>query len=167
MKKLLILFFSLIVFSFSFSEADYLKGVDAEKIKNILINDGFKFEEVETSYFFQKRNGKFEQRVDFYFVDEGLYQLEVVSCHFHTKPEESTIKNELDRITQKIIAGIDNKPLKDEMIKALNKMPANSPEVRPGKMDDLEKLYKYYEVGDYSVDTVNGKNEKSIKISCD
>ena len=46
MKKLLVLFFSLIIFSFSFSEADYLDGVDAEKIKSIMINNGFKFKEV-------------------------------------------------------------------------------------------------------------------------
>lgn len=167
MKKLLVLFFSLIIFSFSFSEADYLDGVDAEKIKSILVNDGFKFKEEEDYYFFEKRNGKFEQRVDIYFSDKKPYDINIVSCHFHVKPEQTMIKTELDRITQKISDGIKNKLLKEEMIKALNKMPATSPKIRPGNMDDLEKINKYYEVGDYSIKTSNMETEKSITISCD
>ena len=77
------------------------------------------------------------------------------------------IKTELDRITQKISDEIKNKLLKEEMIKALNKMPVISPKIRPGNMDDLEKINKYYEVGDYSIKTSNMETEKSITISCD
>lgn len=167
MKKLLILFFSLMIFSFSFSEATFLQGVDTEEIKNILVKDGFQFKSVDQYYFFEKRNGKFEQRVDIYFSNGKPYDIDIVSCHFHTTPNQETVKIKLKEMVEKINKGINNKLLKEEMIKALNKMPATSPKIRPGNMDDLEKINKYYEVGDYSINTSNMETEKSIKISCD
>ena len=167
MKKLFILFFSLIIFSFSFAEAIYLEGVDTQRIKNILLNDGFKLKEMDDYYFFEKRNGKFEQRVDIYFSDKRPYDINIVSYHFHVKPEQAVIKKELDKITQKISNEIENKLLKDKMIKVLDEMPATTPKIRPGNMDDLEKVNKYYEVGDYSIRTSNMETEKSITISCD
>lgn len=167
MKKLFILFFSLIIFSFSFAKASYLEGVDTQKIKNILLNDGFKLKEMEDYYFFEKRNGKFEQRVEVYFIDKKPYDINIVSCHFHKTPEQIIVKKELDRTIQKISNEIKNKLLKDKMIKVLNEMPAISPKIRPGNMDDLKKINKYYEVGDYSIRTSNMETEKSITLSCD
>ena len=169
MKKMLILIFNLIIFNLSFSTEVYLKGVDSEKIKKNLINEGFKFEYIDKEYsFFEKMNGEFEQRVDFYFMHEKLYGIGITSSHFHSAPNQKIIKTELENMVKEISLGIENNVIKEELAKAIKKITINSPD------ENLESSAKYLEqninthkVGSYLIDIFDTAEEKSIEISCD
>lgn len=54
MKKILFLALFFAVVSLSFSKELFLKKIELEKIKNILVNDGFVFNDENTYYFFEK-----------------------------------------------------------------------------------------------------------------
>ena len=171
MKKLLILFFSLIAFSFSFSKADYLEGIDIVKIKEILIKENFEFKSGEYEdlnfYFFERKKGKFQQKVDIYFTNGKPFELQINSYHFHRKPEQLIMKQYLDLVTEKIGEGIENEVIKRQMAEMLREMPDIAQEVRPGKIKDIEKNIRHFETKDYYIKTSNMESEKSIAISCD
>lgn len=169
MKKILILLFNLIIFNLSFSTELYLKGIDSEKIKKILINEGFKFEYVDKDYsFFEKMKGESEQRVDVYFMHEKIYGIGITSSHFHSTPNQKIIKAELENMVEKISLGIENNIIKAELVKAIKKITINSPNENlksSGKY--LEQNINTHKVGSYIIDIFDTAEEKSIEISCD
>lgn len=167
MKKIMILLLGLALFNLSFSDGTYLKGVDANKIKNVLEKDGFEFDEDGEYYFFKKRNEKFEQKIDIFFYDEEPYSVNISSYHFHTNPNQEAIKNNLSNMVKKVNSGISNETIKKGLLNSLNKMPSKAPKGEPGTKDYIEKVNKLYEIGDYYIRTMNVNTEKSINLSCD
>lgn len=167
MKKLLMLLLGLLIFNLSFSDETYLKGIDVDKIKNVLEKDGFEFDEDGDYYYFKKRNERFEQKIDIWFYEEKPYSIDIASYHFHMNPDQETIKNNLSNMVKKVNSGISNETIKKGLLNSLNKMPSKAPEGEPGTRDYIEKVNKLYEIGDYYIRTMNVNTEKSINLSCD
>lgn len=167
MKKIIILLLGLVLFNLSFSDGTYLKGVDVNKIKNVLEKDGFEFDEDGEYYFFKKRNEKFEQKIDIWFYDEKPYSIDIASYHFHMNPNQEAIKNNLSNMVKKVNSGISNETIKKALLNSVDKMHSKAPQGEPGTKDYIEKVNKLYEIGDYYIRTMNTNTEKSINLSCD
>lgn len=158
MKKLLILFFSLMIFSFSFSKVDYLKGISLEKIETRLLNDDFTLDKDKEVYSFRRKEDSYTQMV-IISLDKGKpFSIEMTSSDLRSVTNEDIVMDELISMAIYIRdAIIANKTLYTGLTNIVNEMPS-------GKTDAAIETHK---VGNYFIHVLNKKNRKRITISCD
>ncbi|MDD7411306.1 hypothetical protein [Fusobacterium gastrosuis] len=146
--------------------------LNIKKIDEILIAKGFKktyseYEDIKNIRYIKEIN-KFDIEVIIAskVIDKKNYfhDLSIYSRHFHTKPSNEEIKLNLDTFSKIINDQILVPDLQAIITTATNKLPIEVPKYKAGNLDDVQKLYNYYNIKEYSITTYNGKTEKSITI---
>ena len=73
MRKFLFLILFFTVYIFTFPQEEFLKKVELEKVKNILIESGFSFRDEGTYYFFERKTGKLNEKIDILLKDHVYF----------------------------------------------------------------------------------------------
>ena len=165
MKKILFLTLFFAVVSLSFSKELFLKKIELEKIKSILVNDGFVFNDENTYYFFEKRNGKLSEKIDILLKDkETPYGIGIIVSCYKLETDQVELKKRLISLVEELNEGIIDKDLKDKIIDSLNKIPEAPAQDELDIIPYMKKTNSVYKNGDYYIITASRESEKNIKI---
>lgn len=165
MKKFLFLILFLGVYIFTFSKEEFLKKIELEKVKNILIENGFSFKDEGTYYFFERKAGKLNEKIDILLKNKEIpYGIGIiVSCH-KLDSNQTKLKNTLIDLVEKMGEGILDRELKERMLNSLKKMPEKAIKNNDGIVSYIKKTSNMTENKDYSIIIANRENGKSIKV---
>lgn len=165
MKKFLFLILFFTIFVFSFSKEVFLKKIELEKIKTILIGNGFIFKDESTYYFFERREGKLNEKVDILLKDDEIpYGIGIiVSCH-NLNVDQLKLKKRLIILVETLNEGIIDNELKNNMMESLKKMPEETSMKELDIVPYMKKTNNIYDNGDYYIVTASRESGKSIKI---
>lgn len=165
MKKILFLALFFAVVSLSFSKELFLKKIELEKIKSILVNDGFVFNDENTYYFFEKRNGKLSEKIDILLKDkETPYGIGIIVSCYKLETNQVELKKRLISLVEELNEGIIDKDLKDKIMDSLNKIPEAPAQDELDIVPYMKKTNNIYKNGDYYIVTASRESEKNIKI---
>ncbi len=165
MKRFIFLILFFTVYIFTFSKEEFLKKVELEKVKNILIENGFSFKDEDTYYLFERKTGKLNEKIDIILKDREISNEIgiIVSCH-KLNSNQGKLKSTLIDLVEKISEGILDKELKEKMLTSLKVMPEeaikNNDEIAPY----IKKTSNMTNTEDYSIIIANRENGKSIKV---
>lgn len=165
MKKFLFLILFLGVYIFTFPKEEFFKKIELEKVKNILIENGFSFKDEGTYYFFERKAGKLNEKIDILLKNKEIpYGIGIiVSCH-KLDSNQTKLKNTLIDLVEKMGEGILDRELKERMLNSLKKMPEKAIKNNDGIVSYIKKTSNMTENKDYSIIIANRENGKSIKV---
>ena len=165
MKKFLFLILFLGVYIFTFPKEEFFKKIELEKVKNILIENGFSFKDEGTYYFFERQAGKLNEKIDILLKNKEIpYGIGIiVSCH-KLDSNQTKLKNTLIDLVEKMGEGILDRELKERMLNSLKKMPEKAIKNTDGIVSYIKKTSNMTENKDYSIIIANRENGKSIKV---
>lgn len=168
MRKFLFLILFFIICIFIFPKEEFLKKVELEKVKNILIENGFSFKDEETYYFFERKTGKLNEKIDILLKDKEIpYGIGIiVSCH-NLNSNQLKLKKTLINLVEKMSEGISDKELTERMLDSLKKMPEKAVKNSDEIVSYIKKTSNMTENKDYSIIIANRENGKSIKVIFD
>lgn len=165
MKKFLFLILFFGVYIFTFPKEEFFKKIELEKVKNILIENGFSFKDEGTYYFFERKAGKLNEKIDILLKNKEIpYGIGIiVSCH-KLDSNQTKLKNTLIDLVEKMGEGILDRELKERMLNSLKKMPEKAIKNNDGIVSYIKKTSNMTENKDYSIIIANRENGKSIKV---
>ena len=165
MKKFLFLILFLGVYIFTFPKEEFFKKIELEKVKNILIENAFSFKDEGTYYFFERKAGKLNEKIDILLKNKEIpYGIGIiVSCH-KLDSNQTKLKNTLIDLVEKMGEGILDRELKERMLNSLKKMPEKAIKNNDGIVSYIKKTSNMTENKDYSIIIANRENGKSIKV---
>lgn len=168
MRKFLFLVLFFIICIFIFPKEEFLKKVELEKVKNILIENGFSFKDEETYYFFERKTGKLNEKIDILLKDKKIpYGIGIiVSCH-NLNSNQLKLKKTLINLVEKMSEGISDKELTEKMLDSIKKMPEKAVKSSDEIASYIKKTSNITENKDYFIIIANRENGKSIKVIFD
>lgn len=148
MKKIILIL--MLLFSFlTFTEDLELKGVNVEKIEQVLLSQGFDIKRDGEYIFFKKREAKFEQKVTIFLFDEKPSSIEIVSTHFNINPDQEEVYEKLKYSVRQVNKGIENSEISTWLKKVSENLVEN----------------EFIERPDFVIRAFDFGGEKSIKVS--
>lgn len=168
MRKFLFLVLFFIICIFIFPKEEFLKKVELEKVKNILIESGFSFRDEGTYYFFERKTGKLNEKIDILLKEKEIpYGIGIiVSCH-NLNSNQIKLKKTLVNLVEKMSEGISDKELTERMLDSLKKMPEKAVKNSDEIVSYIKKTSNITENKDYFIIIANRENGKSIKVIFD
>ena len=165
MRKFIFLILFFTVYIFTFPQEEFLKKVELEKVKNILIESGFSFRDEGTYYFFERKTGKLNEKIDILLKEKEIpYGIGIiVSCH-NLNSNQIKLKKTLVNLVEKMSEGISDKELTERMLDSLKKMPEKAVKNSDEIVSYIKKTSNMTENKDYSIIIANRENGKSIKV---
>lgn len=133
----------------TFTEDLELKGVNVEKIEQVLLSQGFDIKRDGEYIFLKKREAKFEQKITIFLFDEKPSSIEIVSTHFNINPNQEEVYEKLKYSVRQINKGIENSEISTWLKKVSENLEEN----------------EFIEKPDFVIRAFDFGGEKSIKIS--